>query len=88
MSSVQLDLWMRDRAATGRHPRSRWTTQALVVAAGLVGVPVADLVIARGLARPTVRSHLRRLAVIGRVIERDGRWFAAPVAEHSEPVAP
>ena len=88
MSSVQLDLWMRDRAATGRHPRSRWATQALVVSAGTLGVPVLDLVVARGLARSTVRSHLRRLAGIGRVLERDGRWFAALLPEHAEPVAP
>ena len=60
-------------------------TQALVVAAGRVGVPVMELAVARGLARPAVRSHLRRLAVIGRVVEHDGRWFVALLPECAEP---
>jgi DNA-binding MarR family transcriptional regulator len=68
---------MRDRASTGRHPRSRWATQALVVAAGVQGSLLADLVATRCLAPSTVRCHLRRLEQIGRVVRRDGRWFAA-----------
>lgn len=75
--TTQLDLWMRDRASTGRHPRSRWATQALVVAAGAQGSALADLVATRRLAPSTVRRHLRRLEQIGRVVRRDGRWFAA-----------
>ena len=73
---TQLNLWMQDRAATGRHPRSRWATQALVLHAGPDGITLADLVTARALGARSVWHHLRRLEGIGRFVRR-GRWFAA-----------
>ncbi len=76
MIPIQLDLFARDRSGTGRHPRSRWATQALVFAAGDDGVTAAGIASARVLAPGTIRRHLRHLRALGRVVRRDGRWFS------------